>query len=299
MTFKRAIFYIVLLIIIGVVAYSYVTNAPKTTIVPVVQEVKTAPVVTATADYSCAEGKAISAQYTASSALLALSDGRTLDLPQSASADGARYANDTVSFVTKGAQAFLQENGDTTFSNCLTGTMNEVSGIKSFTDRSNTFSFSYPSNFILAGGDIGYTARWKANTDDTLGMMLATVQTPKDYMPNTNFGEATFSVGTSSDEKAVKECLVDSSGLGAKKSTVAINSVPYTKLVTTDAGASNRYQTTSYRAVQNGQCYAIEYTVHYAVLEAYPVSSGIKSFDSKKITAALEGIAQSFKFLPQ
>jgi membrane-bound inhibitor of C-type lysozyme len=298
MTFKRVVFFIVLIVIVAAFWYSYVNKVPATTLpAPVIGPVT--PVVLSTAAYSCAEGKTITAQYTASSAMLALSDGRTFDLPQSTSADGTRYSNDTVSFVTKGSQAFLQENANTTFSDCLTGTTNTVNGISSFTDRGNTFTFAYPQEFILAGGEIGYTANWKTNTDNTLGMILATVRAPENYQPKTNLGEAVFSVGTSSDEKAVKECLIDNLSNGAQKSVVVINGVPFTKLVSGDAGAGNRYITTSYRAVQNSQCYAIDYMIHYAVIENFPASSGIKSFDSKKLTATLESIAHSFKFLPQ
>lgn len=53
---------------------------------------------------------------------LELSDGRTFSLPQVISADGARYADPTGSFVfwNKGNGAFIEENGTTTYSACVT-----------------------------------------------------------------------------------------------------------------------------------------------------------------------------------
>lgn len=53
---------------------------------------------------------------------LVLSDGRTFSVPKAISASGARYARADESFVfwNKGNSAFVTENGDTTFVNCIT-----------------------------------------------------------------------------------------------------------------------------------------------------------------------------------
>jgi membrane-bound inhibitor of C-type lysozyme len=92
------------------------------------------------AQYSCDDGKSISAMYmnattattTGNSVMLVLSDGRQMTLPQTISADGARYSNgnpqiaegqpgaETFIFWSKGNGAFVQENGTTTYNNCLT-----------------------------------------------------------------------------------------------------------------------------------------------------------------------------------
>lgn len=50
-----------------------------------------------------------------------LSDGRELTLPRAISASGARYANSDESFVfwNKGNTAFIQENGTTTYQDCV------------------------------------------------------------------------------------------------------------------------------------------------------------------------------------
>jgi membrane-bound inhibitor of C-type lysozyme len=288
------VFYIVILVLVVIVGFSVIHKNPATT--------PTTPTVISTANYSCDNNATIKASFTSSSATIDLSDGRHLVLPQTISADGAQYQQGAVLFVTKGDQGFLQENGTTTYSNCLSGaqaTTPVVNGTKTFTDQGKTFTFNYPQEFTLAGGGIGYTEGWKTDSDTTLGLILATVTVPQSYEPKTNFGDAKFVVGTSSDAKAVSSCLTDVSGNGVKKSTATINGVKYAKFVGTDAGAGNRYETTSYRTVQNGQCYAVEYTIHYAAIENFDPSMGITAFDQNKIESALDGIMQSFTFLPQ
>ena len=73
----------------------------------------------------CASGKSIDANFIngpASHVKLMLSDGRTLDLPQTLSGSGARYANaaETIVFWNKGNTAFIEESGKTTYEGCAT-----------------------------------------------------------------------------------------------------------------------------------------------------------------------------------
>ncbi len=76
-------------------------------------------------DYTfvCADGKSITAVFHLpddEGVDIALSDGRTMNLPHAMSASGARYANKDESFVfwNKGMSAFIQEGGVTTYDNC-------------------------------------------------------------------------------------------------------------------------------------------------------------------------------------
>ncbi len=66
--------------------------------------------------------------YNASSSFvdLNLSDGRTMRVPQAISASGARYATENENFIfwNKGNTAFIEENGTTTFANCLVDSNN-------------------------------------------------------------------------------------------------------------------------------------------------------------------------------
>jgi membrane-bound inhibitor of C-type lysozyme len=280
---------------LGVVGYT-VVNKPPVVHPPVVTTTPTTALstnVTNTTTYTCDRGNTITANFSEANVVLTLSDGRSLTLPQVVSADGTQYKSGTTLFVNKGDEAFLQENGSNNYDNCLAGLNNTVmNGRKTFINQGNNYMFSYPQNFILSGGGIGYTQNWKMGGDSTMGLLLAKVSIPKEFQPKTNFGDATFTVGTSSDPQALSTCL------GTSKSWILISNVPFTTVTTSGAGAGNRYDTTSYRAIRNNQCYAIEYTIHYVALANFPSNRGITGYDQKKVQAALETIVQSFRFLP-
>ncbi len=71
--------------------------------------------------YECAEGKSVWAAYKDAEVTLSLSNGSNITLPQVTSASGARYATKDESFVfwSKGTDAFIEEGGETTYSNCV------------------------------------------------------------------------------------------------------------------------------------------------------------------------------------
>lgn len=74
-------------------------------------------------DYACAEGKTIKASYYSDKVDIVLSDGRKMELPQTMSGSGIRYANADESFVfwSKGNTAFATE-GDPdkpTYADCV------------------------------------------------------------------------------------------------------------------------------------------------------------------------------------
>lgn len=74
--------------------------------------------------FNCADGKSITAEFdnTSDQVNLTLSDGRVWTLPRAMSGSGARYANADESqvFWNKGDTAFIEENGQTTYDDCVT-----------------------------------------------------------------------------------------------------------------------------------------------------------------------------------
>ncbi|MDD4531179.1 MAG: MliC family protein [Candidatus Pacebacteria bacterium] len=72
--------------------------------------------------FACPDAKAVYAEFTKEKVSLVLSDGRKIDLNQTISGSGARYANSDESFVfwNKGNGAFIEENGTTTYEDCVT-----------------------------------------------------------------------------------------------------------------------------------------------------------------------------------
>jgi membrane-bound inhibitor of C-type lysozyme len=223
----------------------------------------------------------------------------TLTLPHAISADGARYELDTptatTTFWSKGDNAFMTVGDNQIYTNCVDGNLTENQNINTYTDFSKTFSFSYPNQFTLSGGSVGYSQDWSYGTND-LGNLLSVVHIPKSFLPGTNFGESRFTVGTSVDPDAVKNCLAFTYGGTGTTSKVMINGREFTKMNFTDAGAGNYYDTTSYRTIYNDQCYAVEYTIHSSNIYNYSPDQGIKEFDKAKINSVLENIVQRFKF---
>ncbi|MEI8130184.1 MAG: MliC family protein [bacterium] len=79
--------------------------------------------------FMCPDQKSITATFHLpddASVDVALSDGRTMNLPHAVSASGARYVNADESFVfwNKGTSAFIEENGKTTYDGCVTSAPN-------------------------------------------------------------------------------------------------------------------------------------------------------------------------------
>jgi hypothetical protein len=177
-----------------------------------------------------------------------------------------------------------------------TTTTTTTSTAKTYTDSGHTFTFEYPSQFTVTSGS-GTSTDWMTNAT-TSGKLLATLIIPRSFEPKTNFADAKFTVGASSNAAAVSTCLsVPPSGGPVQKNVVTINGVSYTKYTSGDAAAGNFYETTSYRTVHNGQCYALEYTIHSTNLSNYSPDQGITQFDKAKVQNTLEGLVQSFKFL--
>jgi membrane-bound inhibitor of C-type lysozyme len=252
-------------------------------------------------NYFCASGT-ITAAYASTSVNLVLSDGRTLVLPQTMSGSGIRYEvgsgtpQDMV-FSSEGSDAMLMENNKTTYNDCVAGTETpSTSGMSTYTDASNLFSFTYPTQFMLSGGGGGYSTSWRTEATSS-GMELAVVTIPSSFQPKTNFVGATFTFGTSVDPSAISGCLTDANGEPVKSSATTINGVPFTELSYGDVGAGNLYDITSYRTVHNNQCYAAEYVVHSSELGNYPPSAGITAFNSSTVHSVLDGIARSVRFL--
>lgn len=126
---------ILIVILVLLIAVWYIALRMET---PVVRTVQSAVQPVATALYACDGGKTIQAAYfvgtstppagpgepptPGGSVQIRLSDGRSMTLPQTISADGARYANTDESFVfwNKGNGAIVLENDqETDYTNCV------------------------------------------------------------------------------------------------------------------------------------------------------------------------------------
>ncbi|MGH7175176.1 MAG: MliC family protein [Minisyncoccia bacterium] len=250
--------------------------------------------------FYCTEGT-FTATFSKSAVQIDLDNGRYFVLPQVESGSGIRYEG-TVSgkdelFESEGSWGALSENGSALYSNCIAAHVSETGGKKTFIDQAGTFSFSFPSTLSIVGTEPGYTQSWMVNAT-TSGMLLAEVQLPASAMPKTNFGGADFTVGTSADPSALAGCLSynPSGAPGTGPKTTTINGVTFDEFTSHDAGAGNLYDTTSYRLIRDGQCYALEYTIHSTQFTNYPAGT-ITRFNEASVTSELDAIARSFQFL--
>ncbi len=168
------------------------------------------------------------------------------------------------------------------------------------TDMSNSgdWSIAYPIDFQTDDSySIVPSDNWRQGTEGGQGFKPFTLTIPKVFEPQTNFSDAVLSVGMSSDAKAVAQCLVpDVMNDQASTSTATINGIVFTVFNFSDAGAGNYYETTSYRTIHAGQCYAVEYTIHSNQIANYPTEYQLKPFDKTKIQSVLDRIVGTFKF---
>ncbi len=169
-----------------------------------------------------------------------------------------------------------------------------------YTDSAKTFSITYPKDFIFVAGGAKNAAvptqQW-ANGSTTKGNVLATVYIPRMFQPKTNFSEATVNVGASSDKIALQSCTSPQPNAGQVAiGNTTINNIPFTILSSTDVGAGNLYDVTSYRTVYKNKCYNIETVVHSTNIGNYSPDQGITVYDKDVVQKTLDEIVNSFIF---
>jgi hypothetical protein len=168
------------------------------------------------------------------------------------------------------------------------------------TDSNNqTFSIAYPLGFTVEDNyNSTASTDWRLNAGNTNGVKAVTITVPSLFEPQTNLADSMLTVGYSANASAVSQCLVadPSGGPSEATSTAVINGISFTVFQSSDAGAGNYYQTTSYRTVHNGACYAIEYTIHSGQIANYPASYNLQPFDQAKIISLFKTIVGTFKF---
>jgi hypothetical protein len=169
-------------------------------------------------------------------------------------------------------------------------------------DANNTaggFSISYPLDFDTQDNySIAPSTDWRLNANAS-GVKYFTLTVPRAFEPQTNFVDSTLTVGASAANAAVTQCLItdQSEGPTTATSSATINGINFTVFQFTDAGAGNYYETTSYRTLHAGKCYAVEYTVHYGQIANFPSSYNLQPFNEQQIDSVMQNIVGTFKFM--
>ncbi len=173
------------------------------------------------------------------------------------------------------------------------GDAGEETGSPTYDNADYGFSFIYTTDFNVLSEEENARLPW--SQDSSLpGRRLVTLSLPQDFMPKTNFSEATVSAGVSNNAGVIADCITGEQGTMESKRT--INGLEFTVLSLTDAGAGNRYATKSYRLLRDKTCYAFEATIHSTAVENHPAEQGIAQFDAAKIDAILEAVISTIAF---
>lgn len=290
---------IIVVVLIGIGIVITRSSAPKGT--PIAQ-----------ATYMCSGSKTITATYYQGAAQpgggpnmppapggsvhLVLSDGRTMDLAQTLSADGARYSNgnpqtqgsETFVFWNKGNGATVTENGNNqTFSGCIAvakdpGTLPNV-----YENGTEGFSIRYPQ---------GYTVNDQYQYQE-LG-------------PGKSIGGVSFTIASttatgtnlSGDTHLAVEEIPQSSSCGAAmflpagtptiSTTTRVAGLLWSVASSTGAAAGNRYEETVYAIPGTNPCIGVRYYIHYGVLQNYPQGS-VQEFDKQSLLDTFDAMRKT------
>jgi len=258
--------------------------------------------------YLCQDNKTIDAAYytghtaqtgpgeppiPGGSVSLILSDGRQLELHQTISASGIRYANEDESFVfwSKGNGAFITEGGQTTYSDCIAiapdtdGTLPQI-----YADAAKGFSIRYPAGYTL---DANYQYQALGPGKEINGVKFII---PALMATGTNL--SSFDTGVSVEQIPDEpDC---NAGLfvypGAKVELLSDNGVNYSVATTTDAGAGNFYEEHVWAIPGTNPCTAIRYLIHYTNIYNYTPGM-VKEFDKSALINKFDKIRRSLILL--
>ncbi len=291
---KKYFTLLIILLVAGVGAWYFSSHTPDEAEVTDSQD---STLVT----YACNEDKAISAQYVntdavesnaggppipTGSVMLELSDGRTMTLVQTISADGVRYANSDESFVfwSKGNGALVLENNEEkSYIGCIKiASEPEGQNLREVYSNSEIgFSLRYP-----VGYSIDPLYEYQLRPEETIKGVKFTI--PLSMSEPTNLSSDTYlSVeNIYQSESCTADLFLDGTH---EIKEVAENGITYSVTTTSDAGAGNRYEETVYVLPGTNPCVGIRYFVHYSVFENYEPGT-IEEFDKEALLAEFDAI---------
>lgn len=274
---KYTAFIVAILIIIGAEIWSFYYKNPSTANV------------IAQAHYVCDGGKTIDASYYSGgpaptpnpgepptptgSVKIILSDGRTMNLKQTISADGARYSNgnpmiagdESFVFWGKGNSAFILEGDNKqTYTGCIAVVSDPGDLPKIYENGALGFSIRYPSGYSL---NTSYKYQELGPGKNINGIKFTI---PESIAKGTNL--SSFDTGVSVEEiPDIQNCdakLFIYSGVSSRE--ITDNGIDYSFASSTGAAAGNRYEESVWAFPGTNPCVAVRYLVHYGVIENYP-----------------------------
>jgi membrane-bound inhibitor of C-type lysozyme len=254
-------------------------------------------------NYVCDSGKKITASFfqgvstttpvtgqaptPTGSVALVLDDGRTMSLPQTISADGARYANagESTIFWSKGKGLLFTEGGLTTYGGCLQVADNPGGLDSVYENGTKGFSLRYPTGFTV---DSAYSYQ-ALGPGKAIGGVKFTI--PGTMATGTNLSVDSYV----SVEQLANQSVCSAAtflGSGVKALQVTDGDMTYSMATSTDAAAGNRYEETVYALPGTSPCIAVRYFVHYGAIENY-TPGAVASFDRVALLKQFDAIRQT------
>jgi membrane-bound inhibitor of C-type lysozyme len=241
--------------------------------------------------FACVGDKTIHAVFYSDEVHLDLSDGRSMNLPQTMSGSGIRYANKDESFVfwSKGNTAFVTEGADEkeTFSDCIL--LSDLPGTgdwTSFASPAFGFSVRYPRGYTV---DPAYRYQALGPGKEISGVSFTI---PEAMTKGTNLGSDTrVSVETLPKAESCTAGPFLSSVMG-KVRKVKEGGVEYSVAELDDAGAGNLFEEHVYALVGTSPCLAVRYFIHSANIGNFDPGT-VRAFDKPALLRPFDKIRKS------
>jgi membrane-bound inhibitor of C-type lysozyme len=269
-----------------------------------------APKPTATATYACNDNKSITAEFYKASSTppavpgepptpggsvhLKLSDGRTMTLAQTISADGARYSNgdpniegsETFVFWSKGNGAIVLENNEQkSYTNCIEVAANPGELPSVFHSSSTNFIIRYPSDFSV---NSSYKYQ-ELGPNKVISGVSFTI--PESTATGTNLAPDTYI--SVEQIPQISPCTANLFLPDIATSTTLEDAgITYSFASSTGAGAGNRYEESVYALPYSNPCTAVRYFIHYSVLENYPAGA-VQEFDKNSLQSTFDSMRRT------
>ncbi|MFM2374822.1 MAG: hypothetical protein RLZZ234_817 [Candidatus Parcubacteria bacterium] len=303
---------LIIILIFGGLYFLYQMMIGADTPVPPVVVNDTTPTLVSKALYMCKDQRTIEATYYENKATttvaagqppvpkggvkLVLSDTRTFDLPQTASASGVRYANANESFVfwNKGNGALvLEDDKEKTFIGCML-IAPVVTGVNlpaMYVSTDTAFSLRLPS--IKSAMSDGYAIDETFKNTQSPKLVIDGV---KFTIPRARATTTNLSTDTFVSVEHVRNADVCTANLFFEDAAPALqkteNGIAYSVATFSGAGAGNRYLETVYAIPGTNPCVAMRYMVHYTALENYATGT-VRAFDQAALTTEFDQIRRT------
>lgn len=230
------------------------------------------------------------------SVALVLSDGRTFNLPQTISADGARYANadETFVFWTKGNAVIVLEDGtEKNYIGCILIAPVAV-GVNlpaMYASTDGSFSLRLPSlkNANADGYSVNESFKNVLSPNVSIDGVKFTIPSAK--AKGTNLAEDSYlSVEhLETTQACTANLFFDDSRKTVQKTE---GDRVYSIATSSSAGAGNRYEEIVYAIFGTNPCLAVRYMIHYSVLENYATGT-VVAYNKEELITEFENIRKT------